>query len=154
MTHSRGDVVAGGTIYRIDPTSNQVAAELVPGEVPPVAGVHTPPVLAAGHGYVWTTRQTDQGIEIVRIDPQTNTVLGTGLSSYAFYPFSVAGGRVWFRAGYEDAEPGIAALEPATLRVQPLVQLDSTMIDAALDPETMTIWVADYERRITRIDLR
>jgi hypothetical protein len=153
LTHFSGGAVFGGTIYRIDAATGRLAAELLPGEVPPNAGIHTPPVLAAGHGYVWTSRYVGDDVEIVRIDPRTNAVLGTGIRGTAFYPFSTEAGRVWFRSGHEDAEPVIAELDPRTLEAQDLVPLDSTIVDATLDAETMTIWVADYEQRVTRIDL-
>lgn len=156
LTHFDGGAVSGGTIYRIDPFTNQVAAELLRGQVPPVAGISTPPVLTAGHGHLWTSRLTDQGSEVVRIDPETYEVLPlevlTG-ATFGYYPFSAEGGGIWFRGGYEDARPVIARLDPTTGSVGHVLQLDSTAIDAALDPETMTIWVADYERWVTRIDL-
>jgi DNA-binding beta-propeller fold protein YncE len=150
LTHFEGCCVAGGTLFRIDSATNAVTATLLPGQVPPHAGISTPPVVVGTGGYAWTSRLPG---ELVRINQATNRVEEVGISG-PFYPFGVGEGGVWFRGGTEDAEPVIGRLNTTTLDVDASVPLDSTAIDATLDAETDTIWVADYERWVTRIDLR
>ena len=60
------NALGGSTVYRIDPASNRVAAEIAV-----AAGV---PYLFAGGGAVWAA--DDVGKAIVRIDPQANVVVG------------------------------------------------------------------------------
>jgi hypothetical protein len=67
--------------------------------------------------------------------------------------FGVEEGGIWFRGGSEDAEPNISRLVLDSGEIDASLPLDSTMIDATLDLATGTIWVADYERRVSRIDL-
>ncbi len=151
--------VAGGTLYRIDPTTNSVAATLLSGRIPPVAGVSSPPVVTTGYGYVWTSRLIGQGPgeEVVRIDPRTNEVDPVGISDTLFHPFAVRDGGVWFRGSRRPntvLPSGIMRLNPETLEVDQSVPIDHLAVDAALDPQTGTIWLANYEGPVTRIDLR
>ena len=91
LTHFHQGSVAGGTLYRIDPSTNSVSATLLEGEIPPVAGISGPPVLTVGHGYVWTIRLVEEGPdeELVRIDPGSNQVEGLGILGN-FHPFTRA----------------------------------------------------------------
>ena len=152
LTHFRGGAVAGGTLYRLTPSA---VTPFLTGEVPPRAGGTMPPVLAADDRYVWTSRLVGQGPreQAVRIDQTTNEVEVVGIEG-PFLPFGVGEGGIWFRGGTEDAEPVISRLNTETLEVDASLPLESAAIDAALDPETGTIWVADYERWVTRIDVR
>jgi streptogramin lyase len=152
LTHFRASTVLGGSIYRIDPAKERIAMTLLEGQVPPLSGIHTPTVLAAAHGHLWTSRMGEDGYETVRIGLETNKVEGVG-SPGAFYPFGVEEGGIWFRGGSEDAEPNISRLVLDSGEIDASLPLDSTMIDATLDLATGTIWVADYERRVSRIDL-
>jgi hypothetical protein len=150
--------VAGGSLYRVDPSTNTVSATLMEGEIPPVAGVSGPPVLTVGHGYVWTIRLVEKGPgeELVRIDPRTNEVEGLGILG-TFHPFGVWDGGVWLRS---SRHPGsvlpiaISRLDAETLELDESVDLDELAVDAALDPTTGTIWLATYEGPVVRIDLR
>jgi DNA-binding beta-propeller fold protein YncE len=154
LTHFDAQGVAGGTLYRIDPATNSLAATLLAGQVPPLAGISSPSVVAAGHGYAWTSRQEgDEPGVVVRIDPVDNSVESVGIGG-PFYPFGVGEGGIWFRGGAEDAEPSIAHVNTESLDIDGSLHLDSTAIDAAFDLETGTIWVADYERWVSRINVR
>jgi streptogramin lyase len=162
LTHFAGGGVSGGTIYRVDPETAQVSATLLPGEVPPASGINTPPVLALGHGFVWTSRhgggRFDFGgtrVDIVRIDPQTNRVVGEPVRlDTLFLPFSTEAGSVWFRGGYEDARPTISRLDPLTLQIQDVLPLEDVVLDGAVDPGGQVMWLSNYKRSVTRIDLR
>jgi DNA-binding beta-propeller fold protein YncE len=71
-----------------------------------------------------------------------------------FYPFAFWEGGVWF-VGKEAA---VSRLNTVTLEVDASVTVgavaqDSTL-HAALDASTETIWVANYEGTVTRVDLR
>jgi hypothetical protein len=162
LTHFAGGGVSGGTIYRVDPETVQVAATLLAGEVPPASGVNTPPVLAEGHGFVWTSRHRggrftfgSSRIDIVRIDSQTNEVVGDPIPlDTLFLPFSTEAGSVWFRGGYEDARPSVSRLDPETLRVEEVIRHDEVVLDGAVDPVGEVMWLSNYSGSVTRIDLR
>jgi hypothetical protein len=161
LTHFTKQSVAGGTIYRLDPVTGEVVATLLEGRVPPASGVNGPPVLVAGHGFVWTSIAPGRPIVlgsdrtgIVRIDPATNEIVGQPLSlGTLFFPFSVEGGGVWFRRGSEAAEPLISRIDPATLRVQDLLALEDTVLDGAVDPATGSMWLTTYQDSVIRVDL-
>jgi hypothetical protein len=158
LTHFEERSVVGGSLYRVDPSSNAVSAALMEGEIPPVAGVSGPPVLTVGDGYVWTIRLVEKGPdeELVRIDPRTDEVEGLGILG-TFHPFGVWDGGVWLRS---SRHPGsvlpvaISRLDTETLELDESVDLDELAVDAALDPTAGTIWLATYEGPVVRIDLR
>jgi hypothetical protein len=162
LTHFTEQSVSGGTIYRLDPTTGEVVATLAEGRVPPAGGVNGPPVLAAGHGSVWTSASPGRPIplgssrtEIVVIDPATNEVRGEVIPlGTLFLPFSVEAGGVWFRGGAEDAEPVISRLDPASWTIEDSFRVDGTVLDGAIDPATSTMWLTTYDGRVVRVDLR
>ena len=61
---------------------------------------------------------------------------------------------MWFRGGYEDAQPLIARLDPGTLHIKEYLSLDETVLDGVIDPDTWTMWLTGYKRSVIRIDLR
>ena len=166
LTHYGGGAVQGGTIYRIDATTGARVATVLEGRVPPLAGVNGPNVLAYGHGFLWTSvNRTPHGssasvsseIDVVRIDPSTNDLAGSPIPlppDAWFQPFSSDLGAVWFTGKAEGTGPDIYRIDPGTLRIEPVVASESTVIDGAIDPDAETIWVTDYRRFVTRIDLR
>jgi streptogramin lyase len=159
LTHFRsGCCVAGGTIYKIDPIANSVAATLLNGEVPPVAGISGPPVLTVGEGSVWTIRLVGEGPDedLVRIDPRTNEVEPVGIVGN-FHPFAVGEGGLWVRASRQPHSVmpvAISRLNPETLQIDEALGIDELAVDAALDPGTGTIWLANYGAPVMRVDLR
>ena len=63
------------------------------------------------------------------------------------WPWLVEAGRVWF--GRDE----IRLLDTETLEVVDVINADIESIDAAFDPSTASLWVANYDGTITRIDL-
>jgi hypothetical protein len=162
LTHFTEQSVSGGTLFRLDPETGEVVATLLEGRIPPASGVNGPPVLAAGHGFVWTSAAPGRPnpldstkTAIVAIDPATNELSGDPLPlDTLFLPFSVEAGGVWFRGGVEDAEPVISRLDPATRTIEDPFHVDATVLDGAIDPATSTMWLTTYEGAVLRVDLR
>jgi DNA-binding beta-propeller fold protein YncE len=161
LTHWTSCCVGGGTLYRIDPATNAVTANLLDGRIPPASGVSTPPVLAAGHGFVWTSAApgdpidlADKRIDVVRVDPASDQVTGRARLGTLFFPFASDSCCIWFRGGVEDAAPTIGRLDPISMRVVDELPLETTVLDGALDSSTQTIWLSTYRGRVLRIDLR
>jgi DNA-binding beta-propeller fold protein YncE len=123
------------SVIRINPGEDQIAASI------PLRG--SPEGLVAGADAVWTSSG--------RIDPRTNEVEEIPLGS-TFDPFAAGVGGVWFRGLNVDSHT-ISRLDPQTLKVDESVSLDAFPVDAALDLETSTVWVADEEDSIISIDL-
>jgi DNA-binding beta-propeller fold protein YncE len=71
-----------------------------------------------------------------------------------FYPFAFGEGGVWF---VDKAGPAVSRLNTQTLEIDHSVAVDAlaqdSTVHAAFDMDTGTIWVANYEDTITRIDL-
>jgi DNA-binding beta-propeller fold protein YncE len=162
LTHFGGGAVAGGSIYRIDPETATLTATLLPGEVPPASGVDTPPVLAVGHGFLWTSKHRSGNftfgsthIDVVRIDPQTNEVVGEPIPLVGlFLPVAVDDAGVWYRGEAPTNRPLISRLNAETLQVDESLRIDTLAIDGSIDTDAHTIWLANYRRSVTRIDLR
>jgi hypothetical protein len=145
----------GSALIHIDPETNGVVAT-----IPDLASLN----VAAGVGLVWTqgwlstidpsvgTGSGDHPI-VLRIDPATDQFVGDPIPMAFFHPFAVWQGGIWF-VGEDGA---VARLDGTTLEVDDSVDVapvaqDST-VHAALDISTGTIWVANYQEAITRIDL-
>jgi streptogramin lyase len=119
-----------------------------------------------GDGYVWVhgwlsaidpaigTGAEDR-LVVLRIDPRTDEAVGDPTSMEWFYPFAFGEGGVWF---VDKAGPAVSRLNTQTLEIDHSVAVDAVAQDstvhAAFDMGTGTIWVANYEDTITRIDLR
>ena len=144
------------SLIHIDPGTNRVVAT-----IPGLAGLE----VVAGDGLVWIqgwistvdpavgTGAGDRPVAL-RLDPRTNEIVGDPIPLEWFHPFAFGEGGVWF-VGKRQA---ISRLDTQTLQVEHLVAVDSVAQDstvhAALDTDTGTIWIANYEDTITRIDLR
>ncbi len=146
------------SLIHIDPGTNQVA-----GRIPGLAGLD----VVTGDGLAWVqgwlstvepevgTGSGDRPV-VLRIDPRKDEIVGEPIPLAWFYPFAFGEGGVWFvdqRAG-----PAVSRLNTETIEVDHSVGVASVAQDstvhAVLDAETGTIWVANYEDTITRIDLR
>jgi len=156
LTHfTQGEGVAGGTLYRIDPVSNQLVDTLLAGEIPPASGVSSPPILAVGDGFVWIP--TGSGNRIVRINWITGDVVepAVHLDGYA-WPFAVADGGLWLRGpNPEDVGAPVSRVDTQTLWIDASLALEEGLaIDATYDLATDTLWLVSYRHSVTRIDLR
>jgi streptogramin lyase len=114
--------------------------------------------LAVGEGYVWIAKMDPQGSTVVvRIDPQTDAPIEPSIQwGSAFRPFDAGEGGIWI---IEGPPGGICRLNTETLRddscADPGGYADTGLNwPAALDTTTGTIWVANYQNTVTRIDLR
>jgi hypothetical protein len=148
-----------GSIFRIDPLTDAVVATLLPDEIGSlVGGDDSPPVMAAGGGAVWVVKNdfTEEGYVspgswAVQIDPQTDAVVGQPVPiDGTFAPIAVEEGGVWF-VGPHD---GVSRLDTATMAVDAGVAIDETVVDAAMDPATGSIWLVPYKGPVVRIDVR
>jgi TolB protein len=146
----------GPALVHIDPETNEVVAT-----IPGLASLN----VATGGGLVWIqgwlstidpsvgTGSEDRPV-VLRIDPATGQFVGDPIPMAFFHPFAVWEGSIWF-VGEDGA---VARLDSTTLDVDRSVDVapvaqDST-VHAAIDINNGTIWVANYQDAITRIDLR
>jgi DNA-binding beta-propeller fold protein YncE len=145
----------GSALIHIDPETNEVVAT-----IPDLASLN----VATGGGLVWIqgwlstidpsvgTGSGDHPV-VLRIDPATDQFVGDPIPMAFFHPFAAWEGGIWF-VGEDGA---VARLDSTTLEVDRSVDVapvaqDST-VHAALNINTGTIWVANYQEAITRIDL-
>jgi dipeptidyl aminopeptidase/acylaminoacyl peptidase len=133
------------SLWRVDPVTNDplvvVDQQGFLGD-----GDALPDNVAIGDGYVWAAAadEEDRGL---RIDPATGEVTRFKVEGGFAWPFLVEADRVWFGRGE------IRLLDTETLEVVEVVDAEIEGIDAAFDPKTASIWVANYDGTITRIDL-
>ncbi|MDQ6778541.1 MAG: hypothetical protein M3071_20490, partial [Actinomycetota bacterium] len=99
----------GGSVYRIDPTTDRVAAVIHAGG--PTLGI------AAGAGRIWVTRPSETRGDVLQIDPRTNRVVGSpirvgpGPGQLAY-----GSGSLWV----EDTAPlAVMRIDPASWRATP-----------------------------------
>ncbi len=143
------------SLIHIDPATNQVVTR-----IPGLAGLE----VVAGGGLVWVqgwlstvhpavgTGAGDRPV-VLRIDPRTNEIVGDPIALERFHPFAFEEAGIWFVGD----GPAISRLDTQTLQIGHSVAVDpvaqDSTVHAAFDMNTGTIWVANYEDRITRIDL-
>jgi DNA-binding beta-propeller fold protein YncE len=146
----------GPSLIHIDPSTNEVV-----GTIPGLASLN----VATGDGFVWIqgwlstfdpavgTGAGDRPLAL-RIDPATDHVVGDPVPMGFFYPFAFWEGGVWFVG--QEAE--VSRLDTQTLEIDASIAVGAVAQDsathAAFDEGTETIWVANYEDTITRVDLR
>jgi Tol biopolymer transport system component len=133
------------SLWRIDPMTNEpfvvVDQEAFLGD-----GAALPDNVAIGDGHVWAAAADEEGRGL-RIDPATGEVARFEVEGGFAWPFLVEAHRVWF--GRDE----IRLLDTETLEVVEVVDAEIEGIDAAFDPKTASLWVANYDGTITRIDL-
>jgi Tol biopolymer transport system component len=133
------------SLWRIDPVTNEVLI-VIDQEGFLGDGAALPDNVAIGEGYVWAAAADEQGRGL-RIDPATGEMIRFEVEGGLAWPFLVEAGRVWF--GRDE----IRLLDTETLQVVDIVEGKIESIDAAFDPSTATLWVANYDGTISRIDL-
>lgn len=159
------DLVQGASLHRIDPQANEVVDILLRNKLL-LGGDDFPPVMAAGESDAWVTKEDSHGatapsdVLVVRVDAQTGEILGesgnlvpNGMGPTVF-PFAADNGSMWFYGGGQVA---VHRLNVETMEVDESVDLSDhamNVIDAVLDPNAGTIWVASYEGPVIRIELR
>ena len=141
--------VGSGDLIRIDPTTNEVAATIHVSA--------SPGALAVGDGFVWVWGSVSSTEGVVRIDARTDDVVGQVVPLIeGFFPIGVDETGVWFLTGGE-----IGSLEhfnSQSLQVDatmPLAQVPAFRFPptAVLDPGNGIVWIANYQRSVTLIDL-
>lgn len=136
-------------VVKVDPVTNTVAEFI---EVEETGSLYPP---ALGDNIVWLPVVRLEGSFIIRIDARTTQVLGSPVPVPAASPFAVAEGRVWLL----DERGAVYGLNEQTLQVDESVEGFAwparVSIDpsAELDPTTRTIWIANHEETVTRINL-
>ena len=120
----------GGTLWRIDPATNTVAAS-IPVPNPFASGVET------GHGAVWVPARDNA--KVYRIDPATNTVAATIELPSAIGGLGVGPDAIW-TSGWGDGK--VYRIDPATNEITgsigtgfgnlgpPMVAFDSVWVSA------------------------
>lgn len=144
------DSQAEPDLIRVDTQSNRVEARI---DLPIRGSVFAPVV---GEGVVWVPVVLPDGSSVIlRLDTGTSEVLGEPIPIPPALPFAVGAGRVWF-LGEGGSTYG---LNVQSLEVDESVPDTGTAAGqsiaptAALDGSTGSIWIANYRRTVTRIDL-
>jgi sugar lactone lactonase YvrE len=133
------------SLWRIDPVSDE-AFVVVDQDGFLGDGSALPDNLAVGDGYVWAAGADQRGTGL-RIDATTGDVARFRVERGFAWPFLVEAGRVWF------GRDRIRLLDTETLEVVGAFDAEIESIDAAVDPSTSSLWVANYDGTLTRIDL-
>lgn len=132
------------SLWRIDPLTNELATVLDQQGFLGDGGA-LPDNLAAGEGVVWAADDKGNG---VRIDPATGAVNTFEVEDGFSWPFLAYDGKVFFGLH------AVKILDTRTLEVVGSIDLNSSVVDAAVDASTGSLWITNYEDSITRIDLR
>jgi hypothetical protein len=140
--------VASGELLRIDPGTNSVVAR-IDLEVASSA-------LAVGEGAAWVARWGADRTYLTRIDTGINRADGPIVVEGGWTPFAVGAGRLWLMGGIEP-EIRLAWLNLAALELEGSIvvgRMPAFEGSGVFDPETDTVWVAQYEDSVTRVDVR
>ena len=133
------------SLWRIDPLTNELAAVILDQNGFLGDGSYLPDNVAVGEGWVWAGDDRGNG---VRIDPATGVSTTFELPDSGFaWPFLAYEGSIFF-----GLDP-VRILDMETLEVVGSIALESQVADAALDDSTGTLWIANYEGLVTRIEL-
>jgi hypothetical protein len=141
-----GDTLLASSVWRVDPESNQLVGTVLDQKGALTEGVYLADSVSVGAGAVWAA--DDRG-NAVRIEPTTGVATTFRVQGGFGVPFMVYEGSVWFVAGKNS---GLGRLDAQTLDVTTF-DLNMSSVDAAIDPFTSTLWIANYQDTVTRIDL-
>ena len=108
-------------------------------------GSALPDNVSVGDGYVWAAAVDERGSGY-RIEPATGEVTRFDVDGGFAWPFPIEAGHVWF------GRAELRLLDTETLRVIHVLDGEIEVVDTAFDPSTATLWVANYDGTITRID--
>jgi hypothetical protein len=115
----------------------------------------SPGNLAVGNGVVWVWGSVSSTKGAIRVDPQTNEVVGQAVPLSGFSPIGIDPTGVWFMTG--GLIGTVEHLNDRSLQVDASVRLTQVPAfrfppTAALDATDGVTWVANYLRSVTRID--
>lgn len=130
------------SLVRIDPATNRIVDEL-----PAVESTIEVPLV--WEDQIWAT----QGYVMTQIDPVTNSYAGDPVPvDHVGLLFSAGAGGLWFSADAKGAVE-VRRLNTATRQVDASVELpeNANPVDMVVAEES--IWIVDYRRFLTRIDL-
>jgi YVTN family beta-propeller protein len=133
----------GSSLWQIDPATNELVGVTLDDGGFLGDGGALPDNVAVGDGAVWVADDRGRGL---RIDPTTGGVTRFDVDGGFAWPFLVEDGRVWF--GRDE----IRVLDGTGLEVVHVVEGEIEAVDAAFDPSTSTLWIANYKETIARID--
>jgi hypothetical protein len=135
-----------GALSKIEPTTGKIVQEVdLPG------GVTS---LTTFQGTIWaTTWKASEGNLLARIDPATGNV--SLLPSGEFDNLLEAGpSGLWGRWDPRGGSLGVARFDPVRGRINASVGLDPGSLPNAMAVAPGSVWVADYDEGVTRIELR
>lgn len=139
-----------GNVLQVDPATNEIVARI---EIPIPGTVFAP---AVGEGSAWVpVCCVDNELTLVRVDVGTSRIMGEPITVEAGAPFAVAAGHVWL----VDEGGALYGLNVATSEVDETVSGFEWPAggfpdpSAELDPAQLTVWIANYQDSVTRIDL-
>jgi streptogramin lyase len=136
-----------GTLIQVDAATNQVLRTL---RLP----FHDAPVFA--NGELWVPNCCDNNtVSLVRVDPSTGDTVGVpdpspDVTQYGL-PFASAFGHILLMS----ERGALSDLNPATGTVEALATGDwpAAHRSVVFDPVTGSVWVSNYRRTVTRIDV-
>ncbi len=109
----------------------------------------------------WLSNSSESGtgsadrVVAVRLDPQTGDVVGDPVQlNTGFAPFATDEAGVWFYGAEESGNGVVVSRLRGDGSVDASVVLQTPPADAALDPTGRTVWVANEQESVTRIELR
>jgi streptogramin lyase len=145
---THGSVVGASVMTRVDPETERVLTSVPVGS--PAGSV------TEGGGFIWATTWTsEEGNQLVRLDPRTNELTKIPSENLEFV-IAVGEGGVWgvARRGQDlfGERGGIVRFDPVTNGVDAGVSLKGGTIAIAVAPGA--VWVVHYEEGVTRVELR
>jgi hypothetical protein len=145
--HSKhsGNVWSTSSLWEIDPQADLLVGTVLDRKGFLSDGINFPDGVSVGDGYVWVANAWGNGL---RIDPVTHSKKRFSVMGGFPAPFAVYAGGVWHLGNH-----GLSRLDTTTLREKSFGLRSLSIIAAALDEASGTLWVASYTNTITRIEL-
>ena len=145
--HSRhsGNVWSASSLWEVDPQTDQLVGTVLDRKGLLSDGIYFPDGVSVGDGYVWVANASGDGL---RINPVTHAKKRFSVRGGFTAPFAVYAGSVWHLGSH-----GLGRLDTTTLQERSFGYRSLSIIAAALDEASGTLWVASYAHTITRIEL-
>lgn len=142
-----GDTLLASSIWRIDPESNRLVDTVLDETGALTESIYLPDSVSVGDGAVWAA---DNKGNAAKIDPLSGEATTIPVKGGFGAPFMVYEGSVWF---VTERNSGLGRLDARTLEAQSF-DLNTSSVDTAIDSATGTLWIANYQETVTRIELR